>query len=61
MEAWYEGQTGQDRQLGYSLTGVLEQQPNGIFPPVDVARACYLKGYILFYLSRRPFLEVFYT
>jgi len=28
MEAWYEGKTGQDRQSGYSLTGVSEQRYN---------------------------------
>jgi hypothetical protein len=37
-EAWYEWQTGQDRQSGHSRTGVSEQRPNGIFPPVDVVR-----------------------
>ena len=35
MEAWYDGQIGQDR---YSRTGVSERRPNGIFPPVDVVR-----------------------
>jgi len=38
VEAWYEWQTGQDRQSGHSRTGVSEQRPNGIFPPVDVVR-----------------------
>ena len=54
MEAWYEGQTGQDRQSGHSLMGVSEQRPNGIFPPVDVVRVYYLEGYMLYYLSRLP-------
>jgi len=54
MEAWYEGQIGQDRQLGHSLMGVFEQRPNSIFPPVDVVRACYPEGYMLYYLSRLP-------
>jgi len=54
MEAWYEGQTGQDRHSGHSLTGVSEQRPSGIFPPVDVVRACYLEGYMLYYRSRLP-------
>jgi hypothetical protein len=36
VEVWYEWQRGQDRQLGYSLTGVSEQRPNDIFPLVDV-------------------------
>jgi len=53
-EAWYERQTGQDRQSGYSLMGVSKQRPSGIFPPVDVVRACYLVGYMLYYLSRLP-------
>ena len=60
MEAWYEGQTGQDRQLGHSLMGISEQRSNGIFPPVDVVRACDLEGYMSYYLSRLP-LEVFCT
>ncbi|OCK94781.1 uncharacterized protein K441DRAFT_110489 [Cenococcum geophilum 1.58] len=34
--------------------GVSEQRPNGIFPPVDVVRACYLEGYTLYYHSRLP-------
>jgi hypothetical protein len=33
-----ERQTGQDRQSGHSHTGVSEQRPKGIFPPVDVVR-----------------------
>ena len=35
-EAWYKRQTGQDRQPGYPRTGVSEQRPKGIFPPVNV-------------------------
>ena len=34
VEAWYEWQIGQDRQSGHPRTGVLEQRPNGIFPPL---------------------------
>ena len=34
--------------------GVSEQRPNGIFPPVDVVQACYLVGYMLYYLSHLP-------
>ena len=37
-EAWYERQTGQDRQSGHSRIGVSEQRPKGIFPPVDIVR-----------------------
>ncbi|OCK91143.1 uncharacterized protein K441DRAFT_665152, partial [Cenococcum geophilum 1.58] len=54
QEVWYERQIGQDRQSGHSRTGVSEQRPNGIFPPVDVVRACYLEGYTLYYHSRLP-------
>ena len=53
-EAWYERQTGQDRHSEHSRTGVSEQQPKGIFPPVNVVRACYLEGYTLYYHSRLP-------
>ena len=53
-EAWYERQTGQDKQSGYPRMGVSEQRPKGIFPPVDVVRACYLEGYALYYHSRSP-------
>ncbi|OCK98057.1 uncharacterized protein K441DRAFT_342354 [Cenococcum geophilum 1.58] len=54
QEAWYEWQAGQDRRSGHSLMGVSEQRPKGIFPPVDVVRACYLGGYTLYYHSRLP-------
>ena len=48
-EVWYKRQIGQNRQSKYPCTGVLEQRPKGIFPPVDVVRAYYLEGYTLYY------------
>ena len=40
--------------------GVSEQRPKGIFPPVDVVRACYLEGVHSVLPLTSP-LEVFYT
>jgi len=34
QEAWYERQTGQDRQSGHSCTGVSEQRPKVFFLPL---------------------------
>ena len=59
MEAWYEWQTGQDRQSGHSRTGVSEQRPNGIFPPVDVVQV--LPGGVYAVLPLTYPLEVFCT
>ena len=59
MEAWYEGQTGQDRQSGHSLMGVSEQRPNGIYPPVDVVQV--LPGGVYAVLPLTSPLEVFCT
>ena len=54
QEVQYKRQIGQDRQLKHPHMGVLEQRPKGIFPPINVVRACYLEGYILYYHSRSP-------
>ena len=35
--------------------GVLEQRPNGIFPPVNVVRAYYLDRYTPYYHLRLPY------
>jgi hypothetical protein len=54
MKAWYERQTGQDRQSGHFLTGVSEQRPNGIFSPVNIVQVLPGEGCMLYYLSRLP-------
>ena len=53
MEAWLEWQTEQDRQLGHSLIGVLEQRFNGILPPVNAVQVLS-GGYMLYYLLPLP-------
>ena len=51
------GISGRQGKIGNQDTPVRGSQSSdlkGIFPPVDVVRACYLEGYTLYYHSCSP-------
>jgi len=52
---WFKWQTGQDRHFRHSRArGVSKQQPNGVFPPVNIV--WMLSGSTTSYVSLGGFL-----